>query len=63
MPIEAIGILEPVPEDAPVRHAVDNGCGRFDFRHRLADGSIRDVRVCSSPILLGGRQLLWSVIQ
>ncbi len=35
---------------------------RFEFLHRLADGSIRDVEVFSSPIEIGGRQLLFSII-
>ena len=35
---------------------------RFEFLHRLADGSIRDVEVFSSPIDIGGRQLLFSII-
>ena len=34
----------------------------FDFRHRLASGEIRDVEVCSGPISVGGRTLLFSVI-
>jgi PAS domain S-box-containing protein len=33
----------------------------FHFRHRLADGSIRDVEACSGPIQLEGRTLLLSV--
>ncbi len=35
---------------------------RFEFRHRLADGSIRDVEVYSSPIEIGGQSLLHSII-
>ncbi|WP_300161965.1 PAS domain S-box protein [Solidesulfovibrio sp.] len=34
----------------------------FDFRHRLADGGIRDVRVYSGPIRLGDRTLLYSIV-
>ena len=34
----------------------------FDFRHRLADGTIRDVEVFSGPVTIGGRSLLCSVI-
>jgi PAS domain S-box-containing protein len=34
----------------------------FDFRHRLAGGEVRDVEVCSGPIVIGGRTLLFSVI-
>ena len=34
----------------------------FDFRHRLADGSVRDVRVYSYPIELDGREVLFSMV-
>jgi|GEM_PF-668674 len=34
----------------------------FDFRHRLADGQVRDVEVCTGPIVIGGRTFLFSVI-
>jgi len=34
----------------------------FMFKHRLADGSIRDVEVYSGPVNFGGRQYLYSII-
>jgi PAS domain S-box-containing protein len=34
----------------------------FNFKHRLASGEIRDVAVYSGPIVIGGNQLLYSVI-
>lgn len=34
----------------------------FDFRHRLANGELRDVEVCTGPILIGERTFLFSVI-
>lgn len=37
-------------------------CNRFEFQHRLADGSIRDVDVSVSLIRFGGRSLLSSII-
>jgi len=33
------------------------------FRHRLADGRIRDVEVNSGPIVIGDRKLLYSIVQ
>jgi len=36
---------------------------RFNFQHRLADGSLRDVEVSSSAIQFGGRTVLHSIIQ
>ena len=35
---------------------------RFEFQHRLADGSIRDVEVSSSPIIFNGQKILHSII-
>lgn len=34
----------------------------FEFRHRLADGGIREVEVYSGPIEAHGRQLLYSIV-
>lgn len=34
----------------------------FDFRHRLADGTIREVEVYSGPITIGGRSMLCSIV-
>ncbi|MDF1614932.1 LytS/YhcK type 5TM receptor domain-containing protein [Desulfurivibrio dismutans] len=34
----------------------------FEFKHRLADGTVRDVAVLSSPTLVDGRALLHSII-
>ncbi len=34
----------------------------FDFQHRLADGSIRDVEVFSSGVEMNGRQYLHSIV-
>ena len=36
---------------------------RFNFQHRLADGSVRDVEVSSSAIQFGERTVLHSIIQ
>jgi PAS domain S-box-containing protein len=37
-------------------------CSLFQFKHRRADGNIRDVEVRSSPIMVDGRDLLYSNI-
>jgi len=34
----------------------------FTFRHRVASGEVRDVEVHSSPLDVGGRRLLYSII-
>ena len=50
-----------------VRRKIDKASSneetRFRFRHRLADGRVRDVDVSSGPLDLGGRQLLLSVVR
>lgn len=38
------------------------GINRFEFKHHLATGEIRDVEVFSSPIQIGGRTILHSII-
>lgn len=35
----------------------------FKFKHRLANGSVRDVECASGPIRMGGRFLLYSIIR
>ncbi|MFN8588312.1 MAG: PAS domain S-box protein [Candidatus Eisenbacteria bacterium] len=36
--------------------------GYFNFRHRLANGDVRDVEVYSSPVHINGRELLNSIV-
>ena len=48
---------------AELRRAGDSGRGSFELRHRLADGSLRDVEVLTGAIRLGGRRLLYSMVQ
>ena len=38
------------------------GTAYFLFRHRLADDTIRDVEVCSGPVTIEGRKLLYSLV-
>jgi two-component system phosphate regulon sensor histidine kinase PhoR len=45
-----------------MQRAQEKHTNYFRFRHRLASGAIRDVDVYSSPILIGKRKLLASVI-
>ncbi|WP_286819776.1 PAS domain S-box protein [Desulfobacter sp. UBA2225] len=52
------------PEQVALRMKKAKSLKRFhsEFKHRLADGSIRDVEVYSSSIEIEGRQLLHSII-
>lgn len=53
-------------DEAEVRRAMERA-GReenhlFEFVHRRADGSVRDVEVVSGPITVAGRRLLYSIV-
>ena len=37
-------------------------CRQFFFKHRLADGQIRDVEVFSGPVFIDDRELLYSIV-
>ncbi len=56
-----------VRSDGEIREAMDQACrerrNAFAFRHRLADGSIRDVEVISGPIMVAGQERLYSIVQ
>jgi diguanylate cyclase (GGDEF)-like protein/PAS domain S-box-containing protein len=45
-----------------MRAARDRGQTFFEFRHRLADGTVRDVEVFSGPVTFDGRTLLYSTV-
>jgi PAS domain S-box-containing protein len=60
-----ISQLNTLPEEeilAEMQRARSGARLHFDFRHRLADGRIRDVEIYSGPIEAGGKKLLFSVI-
>jgi PAS domain S-box-containing protein len=63
MRITDINLL-PAAEVRQAMASVPQEAGRrFEFQHRLADGSARDVEVSSSSIRFGGRTVLHSIIQ
>lgn len=35
---------------------------RFEFRHRRADGSVRDVEVYAGPVQVAGRRLIYAIV-
>jgi len=62
MKITDINVL-PVDRVAAAMHSVTGQHDKeFECRHRLADGTIRDVDVSSSRIQFGGRSVLHSII-
>jgi two-component system sensor histidine kinase EvgS len=62
MRIQDINILSPEQVEAAMEQVTARQSLHFEFRHRLADGSIRDVEVLSSKVDIRGKILLHSII-
>ncbi len=62
MRITDINILSPEEVQAEMRRAEAGGKKHFLFRHRLANGSVRDVEVYSGLVRLKGRKVLYSIV-
>jgi len=45
-----------------IRSAYTGERNRFEFRHRIADGSVRDVEVFGGTVTIAGEKLLFSII-
>jgi diguanylate cyclase (GGDEF)-like protein/PAS domain S-box-containing protein len=60
--INDINILSQEKIKEEIEKASDEKRAYFNFRHRLANGSFKDVEVYSSPLTVGGRILLHSII-
>lgn len=57
--------LNKLPENIVIdrmKSAVNYKANYFTFKHQLANGEFRDVSVHSSPIVLNGKKLLYSII-
>ena len=57
-----LNIGDPATVREKMRMATDQDLGYFVFRHRLANGELRDVEVHSGPIEVKGRSYLYSII-
>ncbi|MCG5513982.1 EAL domain-containing protein [Ectothiorhodospira shaposhnikovii] len=62
MKISQINQLSPEDIQKEMQKARQQERKYFQFRHRLADGSITHVEVYSGPINIQGRQLLYSIV-
>ncbi len=60
--IEEINTLTTKEIQAEMQLARKEERNHFIFKHRRADGSIRDVEVYSGPLLLVGKTLLYSIV-
>ncbi len=62
MKITDINILPPEEVASSMARAAAESRNHFIFPHRLASGEIRHVEVHSSPLEVGGRKLLYSIV-
>ncbi|MFZ5765496.1 MAG: PAS domain S-box protein, partial [Thermodesulfobacteriota bacterium] len=62
MRIQDINTLSPEEIAREMENVLNRKRIHFEFRHRQADGSVRDVAVFSSKIVVKGRELLHSII-
>ncbi|OGR17816.1 MAG: hypothetical protein A2X81_04425 [Desulfobacterales bacterium GWB2_56_26] len=62
MRIDEINILSPEAIKAEITRVVLSESCHFEFRHRRADGSIRDVDVFSNKIESSGKTFVYSII-
>lgn len=60
--VDQINTLSPEKVLIEIKRAREHKQNYFIFKHRRADGSIRDVEVYSSPMMVKGRTLLYSII-
>ncbi|MCF8089184.1 MAG: PAS domain S-box protein [Desulfotignum sp.] len=62
MNIHQLNQLSPEEVAHQMQQAVTRQTTRFEFQHLLADGKIRDVEVHSTPMMLNGRMILFSIV-
>ena len=60
--IDEINVLTSEQITAEMGLARSEKRNHFLFKHRLADGGVRDVEVYSGPIEFGGKRLLYSIV-
>ena len=60
--MDQINTLSPEAIEREMQRAASEQRNYFLFKHRLADGAIRDVEVYSYPVDVNGRSLLFSVV-
>lgn len=60
--ITDINVLDKQEVFRQIAQAEEQGRKYFEFRHRLADGTIREVEVYSGPLYMEGEKVLFSII-
>ncbi len=62
MSIMQINTLTPKQIAAEMKRVKEEERESFEFKHRLANGEIRDVEVFSGPVMVHGKKLLYSIV-
>lgn len=60
--IQQIDVLSSGAVEAGIEKSATSNYDKAEFRHRRADGSIRDVEVFSNKIEISGKSLLYSIV-
>jgi len=63
MKIDQINAVAPDQLRAEMRRVREGKNFHSSLQHRLSDGSLRDVEISSGPLAIGGRQLIYSIVQ
>jgi PAS domain S-box-containing protein len=63
MQIQQINTLPPAAVQDSIEQVVRKSQTRFEFSHRRADGSLRNVEVFSNKIVTRGKAVLYSIVQ
>lgn len=62
MPVDKINTLSAQEIKEAIQIAKKNQNNYFEFKHRLANGEVRDIEAYSSPIIINNHPLLFSII-
>jgi PAS domain S-box-containing protein len=62
MPVDKINTLSTQETKEAIQTAKENQNNYFEFKHRLANGEVRDIESYSSPIIINNHPLLFSII-
>ena len=62
MKIQSINQMSEAEVFAEMQRAKEEQRDQFFFRHKTADGTVKDVKVSSNPVTINGEKLLYSII-
>ena len=62
MPMTRINTVSAEEHQVAIRRACSRQQSYFEFKHRMADGTLRDIEAFSGPIEFAGKQYLYSIV-